>query len=93
MSDLSLTCEGCGHPEYDCHCACGGWRGTAYTKDGVKVTGSDVVYWMYGYYPDHPGFYPMSRSLAVKVGGGCSEPMSEMYSTRQKAQDAFRLHG
>jgi len=85
MSDLSLLCDGCDSPEYDCRCATGGWKGTAITADGETVTGNDHVFWKWN--PDKP-FLPMSKWSAVPVQGGASEPIVEMYSTPEAASEA-----
>lgn len=88
MSDHSLRCRGCGHPEYDCRCSRGGWKGVARTADGVEVTGSTVVFWVYD--PDKI-FRPAGKYIAASEDG-TAEPMSEMYSSKDSAIAHRELH-
>lgn len=86
MTDTSLPrCPGCRNVEYDCTCAEGGFLGQAKTADGVSVTGSDVVFWKFD--PSR-AFRAMNSYSAIPIGGGSSEPMVEMYSTREAAEAA-----
>ena len=55
------------------------------TADGVEVTESSVVFWIYN--PDME-FHPVSAYLAIPVSGGVSEPMCEMYGSQDAAKKA-----
>lgn len=57
----------------------------AQTADGVSVSNFDLVFWKHA---PEMRFYPVSKSLAVPVDGGASEPMAEMYSTRELARSS-----
>jgi len=85
---IKRQCEGCLELDGNCTCARGGFRGVAWTADEVMVFGSDIVYWQFN--PNKP-FHPMYRFSAVPIGGGASEPMTEMYSTKQAARVAGEL--
>lgn len=55
------------------------------TADGVPIPPGVHVYWKYN---PQLEFIPLGRLSAVPAVGGASEPMSEMYSTREAAQAA-----
>jgi hypothetical protein len=61
---------------------------SAKTSDGVYVTNGTEVYWQYD--PEGLPFIPISNVSAVRVSGGASEPMSEMFSTRPLAREWYR---